>query len=562
MPTPLTSLIAQSTGRIAGECRNALKVMKDSGPNQVQFWFIALAIGIAAGGAAVLFRLGINALQSAFYGVENIRMLHSFAESLAWYHVLIIPIMGGLVVGLILDRFTNNGRVRSVAEVIEGSALNEGRVEVRAGIASAFASMITLSTGGSSGREGPVVHLAAVLSTIASRLIKANGITGRDLLGCAVAAAVSASFNAPIAGALFALEVVLRHFAVHAFAPIVIASVAGTVINRLVFGDLAEFGLPIQNMLAFYVELPAFLLLGALCGLVAVILMRAIFWADDIGTHVQDRLRLPRFLRPAIAGAMLGALAIFYPHIIGVGYETTTAALTGGLVFHEAVIFVCLKVFAVAITIGGRMGGGVFSPSLMVGALTGLAFGIIATGIFPGASGSPTLYALAGMGAVAAAVLGAPISTTLIVFELTGDWQTGLAVMVAVSMSSAISSKLVDRSYFLTQLERRNIHVAAGPQAYLLSKFRVASMMRDMEHKRAAPEDTCWELIGEGVYIDGNATLEQAMPIFEAANQPFIPVVTLGGEGDAPELWGALFQVDALKVMNKALADTAAEEHS
>jgi CIC family chloride channel protein len=166
------------------------------------------------------------------------------------------------------------------------------------------------------------------------------------------------------------------------------------------------------------------------------------------------------------------------------------------------------------------------------------------------------------MGAVAAAVLGAPISTTLIVFELTGDWQTGLAVMVAVSMSSAISSKLVDRSYFLTQLERRNIHVAAGPQAYLLSKFRVATMMRDMENKRAAPEDQCWELIAEGVYIDGNATLEQAMPIFEAANQPFIPVVTLGGEGDAPELWGALFQVDALKVMNKALAETAAEEHS
>jgi len=562
MPTPLPSMISETAGRIAGDCRDALKVMKSAGPNQVQFWFIALLIGIAAGGAAVLFRLGITALQSAVYGVDNIRMLHSFAESLAWYHILIIPIIGGLVVGLILDRFTNDGRVRSVAEVIEGSALNEGRVEIRAGIASAFASMITLSTGGSSGREGPVVHLAAVLSTAVSRLIKANGITGRDLLGCAVAAAVSASFNAPIAGALFALEVVLRHFAVHAFAPIVIASVAGTVINRLVFGDLAEFGLPIQNMLAFYVELPAFLLLGALCGLVAVVLMRAVFWADDIGTLIQNRLHMPRFLRPAVAGAILGAVAIYYPHIIGVGYETTTAALTGGLMFHEAIVFVCFKVFAVAITIGGRMGGGVFSPSLMVGALTGLAFGIIATGLFPGASGSATLYALAGMGAVAAAVLGAPISTTLIVFELTGDWQTGLAVMVAVSMSSAISSKLVDRSYFLTQLERRNIHVAAGPQAYLLSKFRVATMMRDMAHKRAAPEDQCWELIGAGVYIDGNATLEQAMPIFEAANQPFIPVVTLAGEGEAPELWGALFQVDALKVMNKALADTAAEEHS
>lgn len=562
MTTPLKSLIKQSAGKVASDCRNAVSVMKTQGPSGFQFWFIALAIGIAAGSVAVLFRLGIIWLQSTLYGSEDIRMLHSFAANLSWYHILIIPIIGGLIVGLILDRFTPDGRVRSVAEVIEGSALNEGRVEMRAGIASAFASLITLSTGGSSGREGPVVHLAAVISTGVSRYIKADGITGRDLLGCAVAAAVSASFNAPIAGALFALEVVLRHFAVHAFAPIVIASVAGTVINRLVFGDIAEFGLPIQNALAFYVELPAFLLLGAVCGLVAVILMRAIFWADDLGTGVQSALRMPRFLRPAIAGALLGGLAIYYPHIIGVGYETTSAALTGELLFHEAIVFVCLKVLAVAITIGGRMGGGVFSPSLMVGALTGLAFGIIATSIFPGASGSPTLYALAGMGAVAAAVLGAPISTTLIVFELTGDWQTGLAVMVAVSLSSAISSRLVDRSYFLTQLERRNVHVAAGPQAYLLTKFRVANMMRDMDHKRAAPADACWELIGEGVYIDGNATLEQAMPVFEAANQPFIPVVTLGGEGEAPELWGALFQVDALKVMNKALADTAAEEHS
>lgn len=562
MSPPLKSLMKQSAGKVIGDCRNVVTVMKNEGPSGFQFWFIALAIGIAAGSVAVLFRLGIIWLQSTLYGSEDIRMLHSFAADLSWYHILIIPIIGGLVVGLILDRFTGDGRVRSVAEVIEGAALNEGRVEVRAGIASSVASLITLSTGGSSGREGPVVHLAAVISTAVSRFIKADGITGRDLLGCAVAAAVSASFNAPIAGALFALEVVLRHFAVHAFAPIVIASVAGTVINRLVFGDIAEFGLPIQNALAFYVELPAFLILGILCGLVAVVLMRAIFWADDIGTAIQNAIRLPRFLRPAIAGALLGGLAIFYPHIIGVGYETTTAALTGELMFHEAIVFVCLKVLAVAITIGGRMGGGVFSPSLMVGALTGLAFGIIATSVFPGASGSATLYALAAMGAVAAAVLGAPISTTLIVFELTGDWQTGLAVMVAVSLSSAISSRLVDRSYFLTQLERRNVHVAAGPQAYLLSKFRVANMMRDMTHKRAAPEDQCWELIGEGVYIDGNATLEQAMPIFEAAGQPFIPVVTLSGEGEAPELWGALFQVDALKAMNKALADTAAEEHS
>jgi CIC family chloride channel protein len=198
----------------------------------------------------------------------------------------------------------------------------------------------------------------------------------------------------------------------------------------------------------------------------------------------------------------------------------------------------------------------------MVGALTGLAFGIIATAIFPNVSGEGTLYALAGMGAVAAAVLGAPISTTLIVFELTGDWQTGLAVMVAVSLSTALSSQLVDRSFFLTQLERRNVHLAAGPQAYLLATFKVASVMRAVGSDRAAPDEACWDLVRDGVYIDGNATLEQAMPMFDQAAYQFIPVVTLGGEDAPPELWGALFQVDALKAMNQALSETAAEEHS
>ncbi|MDG0988763.1 MAG: chloride channel protein [Yoonia sp.] len=536
--------------------------MKSRGPSQFQFWFIALAIGIAAGFAALFFRLGINALQGFLYGTDDVARLHSFVASLAWYQILLLPIVGGLLVGLILHDFTDDGRVRSVSDVIEGAALNEGRVTVRQGLASALASLITLSTGGSSGREGPVVHLSAVLSTIVSRWLRANGITGRDLLGCAVAAGVSASFNAPLAGALFALEVVLRHFAVHAFAPIVIASVAGTVINRLAFGDVTEFVLPVQNALAFYVELPAFLILGLICGLVSVVLMRAIFWAEDMATGLQAATGIPRYLRPAIAGAMLGGLAIFWPHIIGVGYETTSAALTGQLVLHEAIVFAILKVVAIAITIGGRMGGGVFSPSLMVGALTGLAFGIIATSVLPQVSGEGTLYALAGMGAVAAAVLGAPISTTLIVFELTGDWQTAMAVMVSVSLSTALASSLVDRSFFLTQLERRNVHLAAGPQAYLLATFRVATIMRPMDAKRAAPEDTCWELIADGVYIDGNATLEQAMPMFEQGNHGFIPVVSLGGDDSPPELWGALFQVDALRKMNTALADTAREEHS
>lgn len=562
MAHPLGSFLVDSARQAGVACRDGWQVLLKRGPSQFQFWVIALLIGIVSGFAAVIFRKCIEWLQSSLYGTENINRLHSFAETLPWYWILFIPITGGLLVGLLLDRFTKDARAFGPADVISGAALNEGRVGIKEGFVSALASLITLSSGGSTGREGPVVHLAAVISSWVSEKIRANGVTGRDLLGCAVAAAVSASFNAPIAGALFALEVILRHFAVHAFAPIAIASVAGTVISRLTYGDVTEFVLPVESALAFYQELPAFLMLGGVCGLAAVFLMWTIFWADDMGTFIMSHLGLKRWMRPAIAGGLLGLLAIWYPHIIGVGYETTSAALTGTLLLHEAIVFVVLKVIAVSITMAGRMGGGVFSPALMVGALTGLAFGLIATPIFPEISGSHTLYALAGMGGVAAAVLGAPISTTLIVFELTGDWQTGLAVMVTVSISTALGSRLVDRSFFLTQLERRDEHVAAGPQAYLLGLSKVSDFVADISKDDNATEKMCWNLIEQGIYADPQATLEAVMPLFERPNVSFIPVVQLTGEGQAPKLLGVVHHVDALKAINKALAATAAEEHS
>ena len=554
-------LAARLQADAARQIARGWEVMRRKGPSKLQFWIIALLIGTAAGFAALGFRLGISALQTAIYGTDDMR-LASVARGLPWWWVLAAPAAGGLVVGLILHRFTPDGRVRAVADVIEGAALNRGRVEMREGLASAAASMITLSSGGSSGREGPVVHLAGVISTWVAVRINATGITGRDLLGCAVAGAVSASFNAPIAGTLFALEVVLRHFAVHAFAPIAIAAVAGTVINRMQFGGVTEFTLPADSGLAFYVELPAFLILGLVCGLVAVALMRAIFWAEDVAGAVQDRLRLPRWLRPAVAGLLLGLIAIPFPHIIGVGYETTSAALTGQIGLSEAIVLAVVKTVAVAVTLGGRMGGGVFSPALVIGALTGLAFGLIATSVLPEVSGAETIYALAGMGAVAAAVLGAPISTAMIVFEMTGDWQTGLAVMCAVSLSSALASRMVDRSFFLTQLERRGVRIAAGPQDYLLATLKAVEVMRPQDAPNAAPEAAAWALIEAGTFIGERRTLEAAMPLFETTGADFLPVVRLGGEGEAPELLGALYQVDALRAYNRALAETAAEEHS
>lgn len=540
--------------------RDILRAIQRDGLGTLQFWAIALVIGIAAGFAALGFRLAISGLQEWVYG-ESDKQLASAASHLPWFWVLIVPVIGGLVVGVILQRFTPDGRVRSVAHVIEGAALHNGKVEGRAGLASAVASLITLSSGGSTGREGPVVHLAAVISSKISRFIKADGMTARDLLGCAVASAVAASFNAPIAGTIFAMEVILRHYAVHSFGPIVIAAVSGALISRFGFGDITEFVLPAHE-LEFYWELPAFVLLGLTCGFVAVIMMRAIFWAEDQGDHWQLRFGIPGWLRPGISGLALGVIAIWAPHIIGVGYETTSLALTGQIGLWTAIAFVVVKVAAVAITMAGRMGGGAFSPALMVGALTGLAFGWVATALAPDLSGTQSLYALAGMGAVGAAVLGAPISTSLIVFEMTGDWQAGLAVMVAVAVSTSLASKFVARSFFLEQLERRGVRLAAGPQAYLLAMIPVKPLMRGPGHPRSADPKLCEELIAQDLYVLESSSLEVALPLFEGPKHAFLPVVASTDTDDAPELIGALFQVDALRAYSQAMAETAQEEHS
>ena len=524
----------------------------------VGFWGLALVIGIASGVAAVLFGMGIAWIQTWAYGTPDVNRLHSFAETLDWYWVVLIPTIGGVATGLIFHYLTDDGRVRSVADVIEGAALHDGRVEGKEGLASAAASLITLSTGGSTGREGPTVHIAAMISSKVCEWVNARGITARDLLGCATGAAVAASFNAPIAGALFALEVILRHFALHAFAPIVIASVAGAVVQQMAFGDQVEFNLPLAPDLQFYVELPAFMGLGLVSDVVAVILMRSIFLADTVASGIQDHLTLPRWLRPAVAGVLLGLIATQFPVTIGVGYETTFAALSGNLILSQAILFCMIKVIAVSITMGGRMGGGVFSPSLMVGALLGLSYGIIATSFVPSMSGSVSLYALAGMAAVAAAVLGAPISTTLIVFEMTGDWQTGLAVLVTVSLATALSSRYVDRSFFLTQLERRNIHVAIGPQGYLLELVRTDATMRPIDEATQAD----WDLVEKGHYVSAAGTLNTAMTVFERTRADYLPVVKVGGETAPSQIVGRLHEVDAPRAYNKALSDAAEEERS
>jgi len=527
---------------------------------QLTLWPIALAIGIVTGYAVILFRIGISGLETLVYGASD-EIIHSVAAALPWYLVLSVPILGGLVVGLILTIGTRDARARGVDAVIEAAAIQGGRVDRKVAVASSLAALVTLSTGGSTGREGPAIHIGAALASWVSERLRAPPVTARVILGCAAAAAVSASFNAPLAGALFALEVVLRHYALHAFGPIVIASVAAAVVSRIHLGDVTEFTLPAHSI-AFYWEIPAFMILGILCGVVGAVMMRTLFFAEGIADRVQRALAIPDWLRPAVAGAMLGVLALQFPHIIGVGYETTSLALTTQIAFVTAVLFAMVKVVAVAVTFAGRMGGGVFSPALMLGALTGCAFGEIAIQILPSVSGSQGLYALAGMGAVAGAVLGAPISSMLIVFELTADWQAGIAVMISISLASVVADRMVARSFFLTQLERRGLHLSGGPQGYIAATMPVVHLMRHRGAEDSASDTACWALVEQGAFLRREDTLDRALAMFERLRNSFLPVVEGAvSETVKPELLGALFRIDALGAYSRALEDELREEH-
>ena len=556
-------LLARAAGRFGK--------LRGRGLSGLALWPIAVVVGVVTGYAVLGFMLAIATLERRVYGADFFTV-HTHAATLDWWYLVLVPVAGGLAVGQIL-RLAPSRRARGVDEVIQSAALGAGRVDKRQGVASALAAVVTLSTGGSTGREGPAVHIGAVIASWVSERIGASPATGRDILSCAAAAAVSASFNAPLAGALFALEVVLRHYALRAFGPIVVASVAAAVVSRIHLGDIPQFPLP-PHTVEFYWEMPAFALLGIVCGLVGVAMIRGIFIAEQVGDRAQALLRLPDSLRPAAAGLILGLIAVHFPHIIGVGYETTVAVLRSGeFAFLAAVLLAVTKVAAVAVTFAGRMGGGVFSPSIMVGALTGAAFGDLALTVYPHIAGAGSLYALAGMGAVAGAVLGAPISSTLIVFELTGDYQAAIAVLIAVSVASVVSDRLVARSFFLTQLDRQGLKLASGPQAYLATTVTVRDLMRPRGADNGAPDGGCRELVDQGAALAPGDTLERALKMFDRLRGPYLPVLDgpPGGlpdgmartpDAEPPELLGAVFHVDALRAWNRVLEEEMREEHA
>ena len=443
---------------------------------------LAVILGAAASLGAIAFRYLLAATQYVTFGHAG-EDLASHVAGLPWWWIILGPTAGGLAVGLMIKYWMPDQRPQGVPHVMEACALKGGRMSLKTGVAAAVVSATSLGFGASTGREGPVVHLGATMGAWLAKTLRMSANLSRTLLGCGVAAAVAASFNAPIAGVFFALEVVVGHYALSAFAPIVIASVTGTIITRLHYGDFPAFVLPQTYQIVSFLEFPAFALLGLVSAVVAIVFM----WSVITAENVSDKSGIPPMLRPVAGGLVLGLTALAFPEILGVGYEATDAALRESLDLWLLFTLIAVKVAATAISIGSRFGGGVFSPSLFLGAMTGGAFGVLATHAFPELSSGHGAYTLVGMGAVAAAVLGAPMSTILIVFEMTGDYELTIALMVAVVVATVLTQLVTGRSLFTWQLERRGVSLKGGREIGLLSQIRVADIMKN-DYVRVPPE--------------------------------------------------------------------------
>lgn len=521
-------------------------------------WLLAAIIGTAVAYAAILFRFSISVVQLPWLGTMSERVYEN-ALTLSWPILILAPMAGGLLVGLILQYLMPGKRAQAVADVIEARVLHRCHIPLRTGLSSAFIAAVSLGSGASAGREGPVVHLGASLASSLQNLFDLPKHARRTLLGCGVAAAISASFNAPIAAVLFAHEVILAHYAVSAFVPITIASVIASVIARIHFGNFPAFQIPDHHIVSYW-EFPAFALLGITCALVAIIFQFSIIFLDRFART----LTMPLWLRPVLGGLFVGIIALAYPQVLGVGYDVTDTAIRQIPTTPEAdqpriILLLSLlvaKMAATAITLASRFGGGVFSPALFLGAMTGGAFGLIAASIFPDLASSNGAYALIGMGAVAATVLGAPISTTLIVFELTSGYALTIALLLAVSIAHGLTQAIHGLSFFHWQLRDRGLVLDEGQHRHIVRSIRVSEFMTPVDDDEATEPVEMKEGM---VWLSKDLVMETALRSFNETGQDRLPV--LDTDQTPAKIIGWASHVAALSKLNEALMEAHEEEH-
>lgn len=520
----------------------------------LRVWLFAVLIGVAAAYGVIAFRFAIDAVSILSFG-ETEEGVISGAASLSPARAWAAPVIGGLVVSVLLylaHRFQwlKEGRGQGVAEVIEARATAGGHISLRAGLAAATISAVSLGAGASAGREGPAVHLGATIASALNRKLGFDAKQRRALLGCGAAAAVSASFNAPIAGVLFALEVILGNYALSVFGPIAAASVSAAIITRIHLGNFPAF-LPPEYGDVGTIDVPLAALLGIACGLIASGFLAMTAKMTDSVREFANARGVSYFLLPPIGGVIVGFIGIFYPEVFGVGYEAVTKALNGEYAIHALLILVLMKSIATAVTLSCRFGGGVFSPGLVIGVFAGAAFGASLAQLFPEATASPVYYAMIGMGAASGAILGVPISTTLIVFELTGDYGITLSLMVAVAIATLITQWLCKRSFFHWQLNRRGYDLSEGPQGIILKTIRVREVMEKMPPGAPLP--------AEADRLETHHSLGEALAKLNDASEHGLPVVDAA---DRAKIVGYLSRVKALAAYNKALIEENIEHHT
>jgi CIC family chloride channel protein len=443
--------------------------------NEFLFLLLAILIGALAGTGTLGFLALIKVGQWGFWPGSGDFMARVVAAP--WWLKLLIPILGGLAVGPVIAFWAPEARGPGVPEVIEAAALREGHILPRSALLKAWCTGLTIATGGSVGREGPVVGLGAAIGSYLTRLFSFSAGKGRICLACGTAAAFAATFNTPISGALFTIEVILADMEVVYLGHIVIAAIVAVLISRQFLGDFPTFQVA-PFVFHHNVELLVYLALGLLAGLAAIAFTLGIYTADGWFR----RLPLPDWLKPALGGLALGGLAVVSPYILGVGYESINLGLAGKFALAAAAFLLITKYLATVLCLGSGMSGGIMGPSLFLGAMLGTILSLAANHFFPGLNLQPTDYALVGMGALVSGTILGPITATVIIFELSNSHAIIVPAMVSCITSFLVVKSLYGYSTYETKLERRGVKIFRGREIHVLQSMQVKdSMTKKME---------------------------------------------------------------------------------
>ena len=432
---------------------------------------LAALLGFLAGFASTFFRWMIEFFESIF-SIEGFSLAGIPPQTYPFLLPL-MPMVGGFFIGLICKYFPNAVKENGVHKVMYAVALNDGKVRKRTIASCAVTSSVTIGSGGSAGREGPTVQIGAAVGSTIGQLLHLSTDRMRVLVGCGAAAGIAASFNAPLAGVLFSLEIILGDFAIHTFSPIIIASVIGTVTGRALEGNEVTFNVPVHE-LVHPAEIIFYLILGILCGIVARLFTFIYFYVQQI---FEEKITIPGLYKPAIGGLIVGMISIFMPQILGNGYDVMEQALTGQMFWGLAFLLVFMKIMCTSITLGSGGMGGIFAPSLFIGAMLGTAFGSSIHFIFPTLSASAGTYSVVGMGAVAGAVMQAPLTNILMLFELTNDYTLILPIMATCIAASYTYQRFTKQSIYVQYLLNKGINIRHGREASIMNSIKVQDVM-------------------------------------------------------------------------------------